>query len=70
MKFRKIGVAVTPVDTTLPSIGVQAPPMQPTTPSTTTTPSTPPTSGFGTSASNHNHKIKDNLPKFIKYAPK
>ena len=67
MKFRKIAVPVTPIDPTLPSVGIQAPPMQPTV--APTTPSTPPTSGFGTSASTHNHKIKDNLPKFIKYAP-
>jgi hypothetical protein len=39
--------------------------MQPS--STPTTPSTPPTSGFGTSAANHNHKPK--MPKFVKYAP-
>ena len=71
MKFKKLAVDVIPIDPFVtpnvgtPNLGNPAPAMQPS--STPTTPSTPPTSGFGTSAANHNYKPK--MPKFVKYAP-
>ncbi len=81
MKFRKLGIAVTPIDPNVnPSVGTPNTPGIPGTPGTSISPSAPsgpsgptspanlPTSGFGTSASSHNHKI-DKMPKFVKYAP-
>ncbi len=78
MKFRKLGIAVTPIDPFVnPNIGTPTGPTGPMAPSAPSAPSSPsgpttpanlPTSGFGTSASSHNHKI-DKMPKFVKYAP-
>ncbi len=81
MKFRKLAVAVTPIDpNVVPNVGTPNTPGIPGTPGTSISPSSPsspsgpsspanlPTSGFGTSASSHNHKI-DKMPKFVKYAP-
>lgn len=79
MKFRKLGIAVTPIDPFVnPNVGTPTGPTGPTAPSapsapsmapSTTTNNNLPTSGFGTSASSHNHKVEPKMPKFVKYAP-
>ena len=81
MKFRKLAVAVTPIDpNVVPNVGTPNTPGIPGTPGTSVSPSSPsspsgpttpanlPSSGFGTSASSHNFK-NDKMPKFVKYAP-
>jgi hypothetical protein len=68
MKFRKLGIAVTPIDPFVaPNIGTPAQPAAPTMAPTTN--NNLPTSGFGTSAASHNHKVEPKMPKFVKYAP-